>query len=51
MFGKVIQLKKAHCESYLKPNFEKYSDMQEMLLADPIHEVSYGDGWPKLKKK
>lgn len=27
------------------PSFEKFTDMQEMLLLDPIHEV--GDmGWP-----
>jgi hypothetical protein len=47
---KVIPLKEAQGESYLKPNFEKYSDMQEMLLLDPIHEVS-DDGWPNQKKK
>ena len=34
---------------YLPPAIEKYEDMQEMLLADPIHEVEE-DGWPKLKK-
>jgi len=27
------------------PAFEKFTDMQELLLLDPIHEVS-GDGWP-----
>ncbi|MDA9121209.1 PqqD family protein [Flavobacteriales bacterium] len=31
------------------PAITKYEDMQEMLLADPIHEVEE-DGWPKLKK-
>jgi len=44
-----IPLKKATGQSYLKPNFEKYSDMQEMLLLDPIHEVSDA-GWPHQKK-
>lgn len=34
---------------YTPPAIEKYEDMQEMLLADPIHEVEE-DGWPKLKK-
>jgi hypothetical protein len=38
------------CESYLKPSLEKYSDMQEMLLLDPIHEVSEA-GWPHKEKK
>lgn len=30
---------------YEKPEIEKFSDMQEMLLLDPIHEVSEM-GWP-----
>lgn len=30
---------------YEKPEMEKFSDMQEMLLLDPIHEVSEM-GWP-----
>lgn len=29
------------------PTIEKYEDMQEMLLADPIHDVDNA-GWPKL---
>lgn len=39
----------AEMSSYSLPAIEKYEDMQEMLLADPIHEVEE-DGWPKLKK-
>lgn len=35
-------------ESFLVPLIEKYEDMQEMLLADPIHDVD-AIGWPKLK--
>ena len=35
-------------EPFLKPIIEKYEDMQEMLLADPIHDVE-AMGWPKLK--
>ena len=27
------------------PTIEKYDDMQELLLLDPIHEVDE-DGWP-----
>jgi len=30
------------------PVLEKYTDMEEMLLVDPIHEVSE-EGWPQLK--
>lgn len=31
------------------PVITKYTDMQEMLLADPIHDVDEG-GWPNLKQ-
>ncbi len=31
-------------ESY--PKIERYTDMQELLLLDPIHETTE-DGWPK----
>lgn len=36
-------------EEFTTPAFEKYEDMQEMLLADPIHDVDER-GWPMLKK-
>jgi hypothetical protein len=39
----------SYTKGYLPPAIEKYEDMQEMLLADPIHEVEE-DGWPKMKK-
>jgi len=32
-----------------KPGFSKYTDMKEMLLLDPIHEVDE-TGWPLAKK-
>lgn len=35
---------------YEKPETEKFSDMQEMLLLDPIHEVSE-TGWPNRVDK
>lgn len=35
---------------FANPNIEKYTDMQEMLLADPIHDVETA-GWPNLKKE
>ncbi len=37
-------------DSYEKPVIEKFSDMQEMLLLDPIHEVSEM-GWPNEADK
>lgn len=30
---------------YARPELLKYTDMQELLLVDPIHEVSE-EGWP-----
>jgi hypothetical protein len=35
-------------KEFIAPKIEKYDDMQEMLLADPIHDVD-DSGWPKLK--
>lgn len=37
-------------DPYEKPVIEKFSDMQEMLLLDPIHEVSEM-GWPNEADK
>ena len=31
--------------AFAPPAFDKYNDLQELLLADPIHEVGEG-GWP-----
>lgn len=31
------------------PSYQKFDDMQEMLLLDPIHEVSEA-GWPNIKE-
>lgn len=38
----------AEKKPFVPPKFETYYDMQEMLLADPIHDVD-DTGWPKLK--
>jgi hypothetical protein len=34
-------------EAYSPLTFQKFTDMQDLLLADPIHEVSEA-GWPML---
>lgn len=36
-------------QPFLKPVLNKYTDMQELLLLDPIHEVDNG-GWPEKKE-
>ncbi|HUN21892.1 MAG TPA: PqqD family protein [Anaerolineales bacterium] len=33
--------------TYLRPVLEKFGDMQQLLLLDPIHEVAE-EGWPHL---
>lgn len=43
-----VQNEVEHRKSYSMPAIEKYEDMQEMLLADPIHDVDVA-GWPKRK--
>jgi hypothetical protein len=35
--------------AFAAPQLEKYTDMQELLLIDPIHEVNDDHGWPKMK--
>jgi hypothetical protein len=34
--------------SYCKPVLTRYEDMQQLLLADPIHDVGPA-GWPEMK--
>ena len=33
-------------ESYEAPAVHKYTDMENLLLLDPIHEVEEEAGWP-----
>jgi len=34
---------------FLAPEFEKFTDMEQLLLLDPIHEVA-DSGWPHERK-
>lgn len=34
---------------FTEPSFQKYTDMEALLLADPIHEVDESAGWPHKK--
>ncbi len=38
----------AQKKPFVKPALNKYTDMQELLLLDPIHEVD-DKGWPEKK--
>jgi hypothetical protein len=40
----------ADASEFANPHIETYTDMQEMLLADPIHDVDQA-GWPNMKKE
>ena len=34
---------------FVDPVLQRYTDMETLLLADPIHEVDEGTGWPNVK--
>jgi hypothetical protein len=38
-------------QSFSAPILNKYSDMQDLLLLDPIHEVDDKAGWPNVDDK
>ena len=44
-----IEYKNVGKKDFMIPAIQKYEDMQEMLLADPIHDVNNA-GWPELKE-
>lgn len=37
-------------EQFFMPALQQFQDMQEMLLADPIHDIDEKTGWPTLKQ-
>lgn len=34
---------------FVAPVLQRYTDMETLLLADPIHDVDEGTGWPHVK--
>lgn len=36
--------------AFSRPVLHKYTDMQELLLLDPIHEVDPSAGWPVARR-
>jgi hypothetical protein len=32
-----------------EPRFEKFDDMQQLILLDPVHEIDESVGWPRLR--
>jgi hypothetical protein len=49
-----ILIVESDLSQYVETTFEevgmKFTDMEEMLMGDPIHEVDL-EGWPQLKKE
>ena len=39
-------MQKQHFQS---PEIQKFTDMEDLLLIDPIHEVDEEAGWPNIK--
>jgi hypothetical protein len=35
--------------AFVEPVLHKYTDMQEFMLVDPIHDVEADVGWPHVK--
>jgi len=35
--------------AYAAPSLQKYTDMQEFMLVDPLHDVDEEAGWPNVK--
>ena len=38
-------------DAFTPPMLNKYTDMQDLLLLDPIHEVDDTSGWPNVDDK
>lgn len=35
--------------AFVAPVLHKYTDMQEFMLVDPLHDVEADAGWPHVK--
>jgi Coenzyme PQQ synthesis protein D (PqqD) len=42
-----LMAKAGDSETYEAPRFERYTDMKDYFLLDPIHEVDRAGGWPR----
>ena len=46
--SEIEELLKKSAKNFTPPKVNKYSDMQDLLLLDPIHDVDE-KGWPESK--
>ena len=37
-------------KAFEQPKLEKFTDMEDLLLLDPIHEADEATGWPNVKE-
>lgn len=44
--GSVVSVSAARGADYQSPTLERFADLQDLLLLDPIHEVG-AQGWPQ----
>lgn len=41
---------RAAAKSFGKPEMMKYSDVEDLLKLDPVHEVEHESGWPTMSE-
>jgi hypothetical protein len=48
--AEAVELPEPAAGAFVEPVLHKYTDMQEFMLADPIHNVDEYAGWPHAKR-
>jgi hypothetical protein len=48
--AEAVELPEPPAGAFVEPELHKYTDMQEFMLADPIHNVDEYAGWPHAKR-
>lgn len=44
-----VEIKDEFLNEGFDPEFEEFSEVQDLIMADPIHEVDASKGWPEVK--
>jgi hypothetical protein len=47
--SRVAEIELEIADPFVSPVLHKYTDMQEFMLVDPIHDVDADAGWPHVK--
>jgi hypothetical protein len=47
--SRVAEIELEIADPFVAPVLHKYTDMQEFMLVDPIHDVDADAGWPHVK--